>query len=380
MSRVNVIGASIAGLIAARELASHGIDTTVYEEHREIGIPEKCDGLVSAAGIAELGIVPPSNVVQNRLTAARFFSPSMKEIRINATKQNVVVLDRSRFDKYLAENAARAGSKIQLGSRVTHYSQTRDAASVTIGTESHSSDVLLDCSGYESFIRNGGEVFQAGQYLVYGKWFEKSTVEVYLDPKDAPGFFKWVIPLGADVAKIGVAGNEINTFAVLEAFVKEKEAVPLRKAAAPIICSGTIKKFVDGRIVKAGDSAGQPKPTTGGGIYTGGYAGMQAARAIALALDADDLGALNVYEENWREKFREEFRTQLYARNLFSKMNAKQLDQLASMIVSSEIPQKISEEGDFDRHSIAIMKAFGVANLFSILGMVVSNEIKNLLS
>ena len=81
MSRVSVIGASIAGLIGARELASRGIDTTVYEEHREIGIPEKCDGLVSASGIHELGIVPPSYIVQNRLTAARFFSPSMKEVK-----------------------------------------------------------------------------------------------------------------------------------------------------------------------------------------------------------------------------------------------------------------------------------------------------------
>ncbi|MDA4129816.1 MAG: dehydrogenase, partial [Thaumarchaeota archaeon] len=215
---------------------------------------------------------------------------------------------------------------------------------------------------------------------VYGTWFEKSTVEVYLDPKDAPGFFKWVIPLSSDVAKIGVAGKEINTFAILDSFVKEKDAIPFRKAAAPIICSGTVKKFVDGRIVKAGDSAGQPKPTTGGGIYTGGYGGREAARAISKALESNDLSQLELYEEKWRSKFGDEFRTQLYARNVFSKMNAKQLDQLSEMINSSDIPLKISEEGDFDRHSIAIMRAFGIANLFSILGMVVSNEIKNLLS
>jgi digeranylgeranylglycerophospholipid reductase len=205
-------------------------------------------------------------------------------------------------------------------------------------------------------------------------------VEVYLDPKDAPGFFKWVIPLSSDVAKIGVAGKEINTFSVLDAFVKEKNAVPFRKAAAPVICSGTIKKFVDGRIVKAGDSAGQPKPTTGGGIYTGGYGGLEAAKAISKALEGDDFILLEEYEEKWRSKFGEEFRTQLYARNVFSKMTSKQLDQLATMVGSTDIPRKISEEGDFDRHSIAIMKAFGVTNLFSILGMVVANEIKSLWS
>ncbi|MDA4111235.1 MAG: NAD(P)/FAD-dependent oxidoreductase [Thaumarchaeota archaeon] len=380
MSRVNIIGASIAGLIAAREISSKGIDTTVYEEHREIGIPEKCDGLVSAHGISELGIVPPSNVVQNKLTHARFFSPSMKEVSIDARKQNVVVLDRSRFDKYLAENAARAGAKIELGERVSNYSQTKEEATIKVGPDTKKSDILLDCSGYESYIRNGGTVLQAGQYLVYGTWFEKSTVEVYLDPVESPGFFKWVIPISSDVAKIGVAGKEINTFSILDSFVKEKEAVPFRKAAAPIICSGIIKKFADGRIVKAGDSAGQPKPTTGGGIYTGGFGGQQAGRAIVKSLESNDLGQLDEYEKNWRSKFGDEFRTQLYARNVFAKMNSKQLDQLVDMINSSDLPKRISDEGDFDRHSIAIMKAFGISNLFSTLGMVITNEIKNLLS
>jgi len=380
MSRVSIVGASIAGLIGARELASRGIDTTVYEEHREIGIPEKCDGLVSTSGIHELGIVPPSNTVQNRLTAARFFSPSMKEVRIDARKQNVIVLDRSRFDKFLAENAAREGAKIELSARVSGYSQTKETAHIKIDSGTISSDVVMDCSGYESYIRGGGLVLQAGQYLVYGTWFEKKTVEVYLDPAEAPGFFKWVIPISSDVAKIGVAGLGINTFSVLDSFVKEKNAVPIRKSAAPIICAGTTKKFVDGRIVKAGDSCGQPKPTTGGGIYTGGYGGLLAARSISNALETNNLDELREYETEWRSKFGDEFRTQLYARNIFAKMNAGQLDQLTDMINSSGVAGRISEEGDFDRHSIAIVKAFGIGNLFSTLGIVISNEIKNLVS
>jgi len=382
MSRVSVIGASIAGLIGARELASRGIETIVYEEHREIGIPEKCDGLVSAAGLNELGIVPPSYTVQNRLTRARFFSPSSnKEVDIDARKQNVVVLDRSRFDKYLAEIAARAGAKIELGSRVSKISQDAESASIALSESAAvKSDAVLDCSGYETFIRDGGLVLQAGQYLVYGTWFEKSTVEVYLDPLDAPGFFKWVIPISSDVAKIGVAGLGINTFSVLDSFVKEKNAVAIRKSAAPVICSGTSKKFVDGRIVKAGDSCGQPKPTTGGGIYTGGYGGMLAGRTIADAVENNDFRILDVYEKEWRGKFGDEFRTQLYARNVFSKMNAQQLDKLFDMVNSSGVPRKISDEGDFDRHSIAIVKAFGIGNLFSALGIVITNEIKNLVS
>ncbi|MDG6906508.1 MAG: NAD(P)/FAD-dependent oxidoreductase [Nitrososphaerota archaeon] len=376
---VSIIGGSVAGLLAARELASRGIDVTVYEDHREIGIPEKCDGLVSSSGMSELGLLPPSNVVQNELTKCRFFSPSMKEVVIDARKQNVIVLDRSRFDKYLAETAAREGAKIELGRRVSSFSQTKEMTSLKIGTEEISSKLLLNCSGCESFIRAGGKTLQGAQYLVYGSWFDKSTVEVYVNPNDAPGFFEWVIPISSDIAKIGVAGTRINTFEVMDAFVKERKAIAFRKTAAAVIASGAIKSFVDGRIARAGDAAGQPKPTSGGGIYTGGYGGMMAGRAASEAIKTDDMTKLRQYESIWREKFEDEFRMQLLARNAFAKLNAKQLDQLMEMIASSDIPEKISEEGDFDRHSISIIKAFGLANLFSVLGLVVSNEIKSLL-
>ena len=70
---VSIIGGSVTGFLAARELASRGIDVTIYEEHREIGVPEKCDGLVSSRGMSELGSVPPSNVVQNDLPSAGSF-------------------------------------------------------------------------------------------------------------------------------------------------------------------------------------------------------------------------------------------------------------------------------------------------------------------
>lgn len=379
LQQVSIIGGSVSGFLAASELSTRGVDVTIYEEHREIGIPEKCDGLVSSNGMSELGLLPPSNVVQNTLTKAIFFSPSMKQVEIDARKQNVIVLDRSRFDKYLAENAARAGAKLELGKRVTGYSQSSDNATLKFDDKEVVSELLLDCSGYESFIRNGGATLPGAQYLVYGNWFEKSTVEVYVDPKTAPGFFKWVIPISSDVAKIGVAGTGINTFEVMDAFVKEKNAVPFRKTAAPVVATGTIKRFVDGRIARVGDAAGQAKPTSGGGIYTGGYGGLLAGRAAADAIKAKNPEELKDYETKWKEKFADEFRMQLYARNIFAKLSAKQLDQLMDMVAASDVPKRISEEGDFDRHSIAIVRAMGLSNLVSVLGLVLSSELKSII-
>ena len=377
---VAIVGGSVSGLIAASQVAKRGLNVTVLEEHREIGVPEKCDGLVSMAGMNELGILPPLSVVQNSFSKAIFFSPSMKEVVIDARKQNVVVLDRSRFDKYLAEKAARDGADLQIGKRVVDYIQNETMVSVKMAEVTLDSKVLLDCSGYESYINNGGSALQGGQYLVYGKWFDKSTVEVYLDPTSAPAFFKWVIPISNDVAKIGVAGTGINTFRVLDEFSKQKGAKPIRKSAAPVICSGAINRFVKNRIAKVGDAAGQAKPTTGGGIYTGGSGGLLAGKAAATAVLTSNIRALADYEKAWRERFDNEFKLQLHARNMFEKMSSKQLDQLIEMVKSSEIPRMISETGDFDKHSLAIIKSFGIGNLASTFGIVFINEMRNFLS
>jgi digeranylgeranylglycerophospholipid reductase len=351
----------------------------VFEEHREIGVPEKCDGLVSVSGIERLGVVPPNNVVQNSLKKATFYSPSLKEVSIDAEKQNVVVLDRSRFDKYLAEKAASAGADIQVGKRISGYTESDSGVAIQTDSQTFKSKIMLDCGGYESYINPGGRSLQGGQYLVYGTWFDKDTVEVYIDPIQYPGFFKWVIPISSEMAKIGVAGDGINTFQILDAFATERGAKVIRKMAAPVLCFGTTRSFVSGRFARAGDAAGQAKPTTGGGIYTGGYGGLLAGAAAARSIKEQDLRILNEYETTWRKEFGSEFNLQVRARTSFSKFNRQQVDKLFEMIASSDVPKRISEEGDFDRHSVAIMKAFGLSNVVATFGMFFTNELKGLI-
>jgi digeranylgeranylglycerophospholipid reductase len=374
-----IIGGSVAGLLAARELSTRGFNVAIFEEHREIGIPEKCDGLVSAQGINNLGLAPPSSVIQNTLKKAIFFSPSMKEITIDAQRQNVIVLDRSRFDKYLAELAAKAGANILIGKRVSRYSEDDSKVSVKIDDSTVQSEILIDCGGYESYISAGGRTLQGGQFLVFGNWFSKDTVEVYFDPIKYPGFFKWVIPISSNTAKIGVAGEGINTFQILDKFALEKKAQVLRKMAAPVLCFGTTKSFVKGKIVRAGDAAGQAKPTTGGGIYTGGKGGLLAGTSVANALETNNVSYLSNYEDEWKREFGREFEFQNWARGFLSKLTREQVDRLFEMIAASDVPQKISEEADFDQHSLALIKAFGLSNVISSFGMFLTNELKQLI-
>jgi hypothetical protein len=48
---VVVAGGSVSGLLAAKEIAESGCTVKVLEDDLEIGLPERCDGLVSLKGL-----------------------------------------------------------------------------------------------------------------------------------------------------------------------------------------------------------------------------------------------------------------------------------------------------------------------------------------
>jgi digeranylgeranylglycerophospholipid reductase len=378
-----VIGGSVAGLLCAREVSSRGFSTLVLEEDLEIGVPEKCDGLVSASGIANLGVIPRKEVVQNEPKRVVFVSPSKKvKAEIKATKQAVVVLDRSRFDKQLAEHAEKEGADLSLGTRVLSIKndEARNPIVVTKDTEVESSFVV-DASGFQSLVsrRPQSGLLPAAQYLVEGSWFEKDRIEVYLDQEVSPGFFSWVIPITGTIAKVGVAGFSVNTFRFMDSFVRERGGKIIRRSASQVVVSGPIPQFVEGRILFAGDAAGQAKPTTAGGIYTGGMGGLLAGSAIAESLRNGEKDKIRNYELYWRSMFGSEFEKQMQARKVLSKLDNNSLEKLMSVVVDSGVLEDISEKGDFDMHSISLAKALGLGNVLKIAGIVASSEIRELL-
>ncbi len=75
----------------------------------------------------------------------------------------------------------------------------------------------------------------------------------------------------------------------------------------PIWVKETLKRFVNNRVIRVVDATGQTKPTTAGGIYSCGMAGILTGNAIADALANNDLSLLHRYEQLWFDKFGKEF-------------------------------------------------------------------------
>ena len=388
---VIVAGGSVSGLLAGREIAAKGLSVAILEEDAEIGTPEHCGGLVSINGIQNLGIIPSSNAIENKIKYARIFSYS-KIFELNAEEQKVIVLDRRVFDKQIAFQTQRLGGDIRVRCSMRSISQKNDSGNdddhhhyyydVRTSEGNLKCNYFVDARGVTSILpRNREGVLQSAQYEVYASWIERDTIEVKFDSERYPGFFAWIIPTGRGKAKVGVAGKSINAANALKSYMDSKgqSYSVIRKVYAPIWVRGPLETFVFGRTLIIGDAAGQTKPTTAGGIYTCGMGGIFAGRAIAEAIQQNNDKLLYDYPKNWFSIFKEEFDKMIIARHLLERLDNKAIDELFSTITQVETEQ-LSKTGDFDFHSSALAKMLGAKGAAKIIKTVLGNEIRRLLN
>ncbi len=379
---VLVAGGSVAGLLTARELASRGISVVVVEEHHEIGTPEHCGGMVSAQGLNKLGIMPDSKVFQNFVTKTIITSPSSR-VELNSEHQNVVVIDRRALDKQIAHQAQRAGAAIRT--RCTFKSIGSDGAKRFIAKTTDgdiSCHYFVDARGIASLASSGRENFlPSAQFEIYASWIKDDIVQVTFDSDLYPGFFAWIIPTGQGIGKVGVAGRGINVSTALKDFVESKgeRYSTIRKIFAPIWIGGAIDSFVTGKTILVGDAAGQTKPSTAGGIYSCGIAGILAGRAIAETINLNEDSALKVYEQEWRNLFQNEFRKMTMARKVLERLDNKALDEIINSLTEHKL-REIIESTDFDYHSNVLSLILGSGVGVKLTRTLVGNEFRKIFS
>ena len=373
---VVIAGGSVAGLLCAREIASNRFSVLVIEEDYEIGTPEHCGGLVSIAGLEELGIIPFKKTFDHMMEYAEIKSPNGKSFTINSKKQKVVEISRRELDKQIAFQAQKNGTEIKVRTSFQEVTNT----GIRTNEENIDCKIFVDARGVSSLIhKDRTGILSSAQYEIYANWIKKGKVEVIFDQEKYPGFFAWVIPSNEGKGKVGVAGKGINVSDTLNEILKEKgDFSTIRKIFAPIWIKGPIEKFVDGKTVIVGDAAGQAKPTTAGGIYTSGMGGVYAGQAISKFLQTNKISDLQEYQKKWTDRFGKEFEKQLVARKVLERINNQTINKLFESI-TPEITKEISEKEDFDFHTSSIIKLLGIKGSLKTAQTLISGELKKIL-
>ncbi|MBS7288009.1 MAG: NAD(P)/FAD-dependent oxidoreductase [Candidatus Freyarchaeota archaeon] len=364
-SDVVVVGCGPAGSLASLEAARKGVEVLILEEHKAVGEPDHCAGLVSISGLKRLDLRVPEECVLNRVYGARFFSPSGVTFTVRRRTAQAVVLDRRRFDRWLASLAHDAGAHVILGEKVDFFMARPEEAVVAVkGGEEVRGEVVVDAEGCRGRVaRLAGLPRPVGrlpavQFELAGVDGDEDFVELHFGSTFAPGFFAWVIPIENGV-RVGL-GAYSRPGERLKAFIKRRglsDCKVIRKITGVIITGGPVKRTYASRIITVGDAAGQVKPTTGGGVVTGGICARVAGRVVAEAILEGKVGKpLRAYERTWRGILGREFFFMGLARKFLNKVSDRGLDVAFSAIREHGGTEVLETYGDMDFESEALKR------------------------
>ena len=107
---ITIIGAGPSGCYTAYLLAKGSKEVQIFEEHKEIGSPVQCTGLVTSS-IKEILNIKKEMII-NEIDKIKIFSKD-NSLELKLKNKNFI-LDRKKFDNYLADLAISKGAKIFL--------------------------------------------------------------------------------------------------------------------------------------------------------------------------------------------------------------------------------------------------------------------------
>jgi geranylgeranyl reductase family protein len=387
-----VIGGGPVGSFAALNLAKLGADVTVFEEHEAIGIPSHCAGHLSIRSLQNLGLYPLSGkIVENTFSQANFYSPTGFKFSVHLAKPATCAVNRTAFDKHIADKAEAAGVRYCLNSRVQSLLMENG---VVKGVNVKQSDkeeqvpakIVVDAEGISSrLLRQTGSSGLNGERLVYGVEAEVenvrdvklNAVEVFLGKAYAPGFYAWLMPRLDGTAKIGLATNKGNPKEFLQRLMLKhpvaskqlSKAKITRMAFHPMTLGGLISKAYASGFLAVGDVASQVKPTTGGGVVFGLTCARIAAEVADEAIRRNDVSSnfLQLYQKRCIDTLGFDFGVMLRVRRFLDSLSDEKVDEVLRFCARIGLDKTLEnvEEIDFQGH--ALLKILTKPAMFAAL-------------
>lgn len=327
---ISIIGGGPAGAYTAYLLSKEGYDVDIYEEHKEIGTPIRCAGIVTST-IKDIIHIKQEQII-NKINRIRLNSFNQKSIEIKLNQPDLI-LDRSKFDKYLTEKATEKGAGIFLNHRLIDIENNKLKLSINGKIDyTNNSKYIIGADGpistvgkhIDSVIK---QFFIGSQVVIEGN-FDKETVDTFIFKQG----FGWVVPENETIARVGVLSYK-NASTILENLLKSKfnnNKILQKQGGLIPIYDPHLKTYKDNKFL-IGDAAGMVKATTGGGIIPSLIAAKQLTKSIKTKQN---------YERLWKRELNKPLKLHLYTRKILDKFEDKSIDKILELTNQDKI-QKI---------------------------------------
>ncbi len=323
-----VVGAGVAGSVAAYHAAKKGLKVVLLEKER-LPRHKLCGGVITEKTVnllKNLGMTPDRQSLGLEIENVKVKVPGAeKNIKISSGK--IYTTYRNIFDNFLAMKAQEAGAElfqdtfvrsIDIGTSSVLHIRGGDEirAKYIIGSDGFYSLVARETKLRESFPKN--QLAIAAEYEIKGN-FDIDAMEIHFGRSSFS--YSWIFPK-EDGVTIGVAelGSKLKSSIkdYLDNFVKAQNflcgtKLPVSESFA--IPMGGIKRVVaNDRVALAGDAAGFVDSLSGEGIYYAALSGYLAAEAVKSALQG---GSLKDYQRTTDREILPDLRALLRIAKLF---------------------------------------------------------------
>jgi digeranylgeranylglycerophospholipid reductase len=322
---VLVVGAGPAGSVAAWEAkrTAPELDVVLLERDRVVGAPVRCAEGVGDAGLREFADPDGAAWVARKITRVILVAPDDTEVLV--AERNVGwILDRTRFDAFLAARAAAVGVEVRVGTEAAgmacgpggrRHVRVRGPG----GEGTWCARVVIGADGVEGMVgRWAGldtraparDMESCAEDVVRNIQFDPDAIYLQFGKGIAPGGYAWLFPKGVGVANVGLGivalkADGRNAREYLDAWIARRYpgGTTVASTVGGVIVNPTVKRtYADGVLI-AGDAAHMINPLSGAGIVNAMKAGRLAGRTAAAAIRQGDTGAhrLSAYHQAWMD-------------------------------------------------------------------------------